>query len=318
MTDTRITLNTSKFDAMLRQTGHSEAERVPIPDIFELDFRMLEQAPEWQKAIIDKYESLRQILMDAVSKEFASTIIDADEEELFRYMAEILQEELGESFDEDVPMFSLAIDNDQFNCYTSSVLFADVLTSLGKDVRVLLVPCHVIIAGKTCAFETTAVPSGATFPLQEVGLRYPTWQEVSVKGLLGVAHEWCGYFLATGDTFNEALVEFDEAIAINGDASSYVNKGVALCEMGLPDAAIECYDTALTLDPRFAEAWSNKGSALCKKGLLEAGNECFDKALDIDPGLVQARSNKIAALIALNRLEEAVDCSVRVLGAHSA
>jgi tetratricopeptide (TPR) repeat protein len=53
--------------------------------------------------------------------------------------------------------------------------------------------------------------------------------------------------------------------------------------LGRYDEAIECFNRAIELGPKNAEAWNNKGAALGKLGRYDEAMEHFDIAIGIDP-----------------------------------
>ena len=84
------------------------------------------------------------------------------------------------------------------------------------------------------------------------------------------------------------------------------NKGLALADLGKYNEAIICYDKALEINPRYAEAWNNKGGALAKLGKHNEAIICLDKALEINPRDNKAWNNKGVALDALGKRNEAI------------
>ncbi len=113
----------------------------------------------------------------------------------------------------------------------------------------------------------------------------------------------------------EALHCFDRALEIDPRfAQAWSNKGISLAALGRNEEAPHCFDRALEIDPRFAQAWSNKGISLAALGCNEEALHCFDRALEIDPRFAQAWSNKRVTLAALGRNEEALHCYDRILG----
>jgi tetratricopeptide (TPR) repeat protein len=64
------------------------------------------------------------------------------------------------------------------------------------------------------------------------------------------------------DHSNEAIAEFDKAIALKNDYSlAYMNKGNVLRKMGLYETAHLEYDNAIYYNNEFREAFFNKGLA---------------------------------------------------------
>ncbi len=114
---------------------------------------------------------------------------------------------------------------------------------------------------------------------------------------------------------SENAVEcYDRALIINPRfANTWNNKGFALNNLGRFQEAIECYDRALEINPRFANTWNNKGFALNNLGRFQEAVECYDKALDINPRFAEAWNNKGFALSNLGRFQEAVECYDKAL-----
>ena len=49
------------------------------------------------------------------------------------------------------------------------------------------------------------------------------------------------------------------------------------------DEAIQAYDKAIQLDPKFARAWYYKGSSLSNLDRYDKAMEAYDKAIELDP-----------------------------------
>ncbi len=93
-----------------------------------------------------------------------------------------------------------------------------------------------------------------------------------------------GVSLANLGKLQEAIACFDRALEINPrNAEAWNNKGVSLANLGKPEEAIACYDRALEINPRYAGAWNNKGVSLANLGKLQEAIACYDRALEINP-----------------------------------
>jgi len=88
----------------------------------------------------------------------------------------------------------------------------------------------------------------------------------------------------------------------------WVNKGSSLSNLGKSQEAITCYERAIEIDPREADAWNNKGSVLGTLGKYHEALHCFNIAIDIDRYYAQAWRNKSVALKRLGRIKEAEHC----------
>src|SRR5437016_3300453 len=104
-------------------------------------------------------------------------------------------------------------------------------------------------------------------------------------------------------TWNQVRVWHDSeklwshAIAIDARSSiGQFNLGRALARQGKLVQAVEHYQTALRLEPDYAEAHNNAGSALSQQGKLAEAIDHFQQALRIEPDYPDAHNNVGAAL----------------------
>jgi tetratricopeptide (TPR) repeat protein len=107
-------------------------------------------------------------------------------------------------------------------------------------------------------------------------------------------------------------------VGIVETAEDWYNKGLVDKVERRLEEAVQCYDKALELDPKYVQAWYGKGDALyimgrCGKvaaglekalvlAFLEAALQCFDKALKLDPQNEVASSRKQQTLKAIRKL----------------
>ena len=124
-----------------------------------------------------------------------------------------------------------------------------------------------------------------------------------------LAVEWNdkgGNFNSMG-RFEEAIQCFDRAIEIYPRYSfPWNNKGNSLRHLGRFDEALQCYDIAIEIDPQYKEAWNNKGNALYSLGRLTEALQCYDKTIEMEPQHTDAWYNKANTLSKLGRFKEAI------------
>lgn len=311
MAGTKSALNTRGFGEMLRQDTQQgvqiprifEAER----DVIELPLRRLDETtPEWWEGLTperwagirEKHESYVSCLISAVSDRFTGEVRNIDEAALFRCMSETLHDTLGASFTSDEQFFSQAIDTRTFNCKSAYVLSASALSLMGKDMRLFIVPDHVILAGDTFAFETTHPPDLAAFPLQELDSRYPMRQAFDAGAMLSVIFNSCACMLEQRTMFPEALSECDKALDNNPRfAYALYNKGRVFNDQNEPKEALKCFRKALSVYPEYVNALVGIGETLFNQGRSEVAIPYLAQALRIDPDSVAAQTLWSLALI---------------------
>lgn len=97
------------------------------------------------------------------------------------------------------------------------------------------------------------------------------------------------------------------------EAMDACNDGVALAEVGRLEDAVACFDLALNLNPRCAEALASKADAMRVAGRIPDALEFSDAALEISPGDVHALTSKGMALVEAGRGGEASVCAEKAL-----
>jgi tetratricopeptide (TPR) repeat protein len=135
-----------------------------------------------------------------------------------------------------------------------------------------------------------------------------------VRGAALSAAHWSnkGVSLTNLGRHEEALTCFENALKIKPRyAEALLNKGVTLGHLGRHQEALDCYERVLEISPRDDRAWSNKGNALGELGRLEEALSCYERAIEIKPHDEAAWLSKGLELIELGRLEEALACCAR-------
>jgi tetratricopeptide (TPR) repeat protein len=90
--------------------------------------------------------------------------------------------------------------------------------------------------------------------------------------------------------------------------SNNINKGINFGIIGMYEEAIKCFDSALKIERRDADAWMNKGFALSNLHKYSEAIRCYDMALKIDSKQATTWYNKGNALRALGKNKEAEEC----------
>jgi tetratricopeptide (TPR) repeat protein len=131
----------------------------------------------------------------------------------------------------------------------------------------------------------------------------------------------CEVNVITGDHFSslkesitQSLNEFNniqsyEAYALNRSlAYQWALKGRALTNLSQYEESINCYNKAIEIDSKNAEALSGKGKALLELGLYNESVNLLDRAIKIDPYNADSWKNQGIAYGKLSRYEDAIDC----------
>jgi len=80
------------------------------------------------------------------------------------------------------------------------------------------------------------------------------------------------------------------------EVNALVDKGAFLNDLGNHTGAIQYYDKALAVDPKYVNALDNKGVALDGLANYTEAIQYYDKALAVDPNNAAALNNKGNAL----------------------
>ena len=94
----------------------------------------------------------------------------------------------------------------------------------------------------------------------------------------------------------------------NKEINDLLKKGNTLYSLNYFKEAIECYDKAIEINPKFNEAYNNKGNTLYRLNYFKEAIECYDKAIEINPESSEAYYNKGVILSYIGRFEEAIEC----------
>jgi len=92
-----------------------------------------------------------------------------------------------------------------------------------------------------------------------------------------------------------------------------LKKGQAMLDDDRAEAALECFDEVLAIEPRHTDALVKKGAALERLHKLEEAVECYDRALAADDKLTIAYLHKGGLFNRMERFNEALECYEKAL-----
>lgn len=96
---------------------------------------------------------------------------------------------------------------------------------------------------------------------------------------------------------------FDEVIKLTPGPIHWISLGEALGKMGKHDKAREAFESALRMDPTFADAWYNMGVMYEQAGNAAEAEQCYLKGVEIRE-TAPGRNNLANTQRALLKLEE--------------
>jgi hypothetical protein len=108
--------------------------------------------------------------------------------------------------------------------------------------------------------------------------------------------------------FEDALVQYERAIAMQPTPEAYFNRGTTLQKLDKPLEALGSFDRALTLKPDFAEAYIHRGLSLQILKRTEEALRNFDRGIALKPGIAEVHFFRGNAFMELKRGEEALAC----------
>jgi len=95
-----------------------------------------------------------------------------------------------------------------------------------------------------------------------------------------------------------------------------LTEGQSLLNGNQPEKALECFDQALSFEPKNAESLIKKAEALEKLNRFEEAITCYDAAIAADGTMTIAYLHKGGLFNRLSRYEEALQCYEHALHTH--
>jgi hypothetical protein len=99
--------------------------------------------------------------------------------------------------------------------------------------------------------------------------------------------------------------------------SAWLDQGQSMLKQNDWQAALQCFDEVLALDPNHSEALVKKGAALERLKKLTEAFECYDRAIAADESMTIAYLHKGGLCSRLERFKEALECYEKALRTHT-
>ncbi len=134
----------------------------------------------------------------------------------------------------------------------------------------------------------------------------PYASELSDGELAAHAFFSIGCLLSEGDKSEKALSAYDTAVRLQPDyAEVYNNRGNVKNRLGCPDDALTDYDTAIRLNPYFPEAYYNRAVQKVISEDFDAAIIDYTEAIHIKPDYAEAYAYRGVAKAELGHIDEA-------------
>ena len=88
-------------------------------------------------------------------------------------------------------------------------------------------------------------------------------------------------------------------------AHAFFSIGCLLWERGKAEKALPAYDTAIRLQPDYAEVYNNRGNIKIELGYSDDALDDYDDAICFNPNFAEAYTNRAEAKISLGSIDEA-------------
>ncbi len=123
-----------------------------------------------------------------------------------------------------------------------------------------------------------------------------------------------GYSFKRKNEYEKAIECYEKALEIDPKyADAWGAKGWALYEMKRSDEAIPCYERAIRIKPKAPSLWNDMGCAFESLGNIDDAFRCYEKAIEIRSNYANAWYNKGLLQEGLGKHDEAIKCCERAI-----
>jgi tetratricopeptide (TPR) repeat protein len=132
----------------------------------------------------------------------------------------------------------------------------------------------------------------------------------TIEGLDAQTWNNKGNAFNTQGKYDEAIQCFDKAIELDPKyADAWIGKAMNLGNLGRYDEALQASERAIESNPNLASTWYEKGEILSERlGKYDEAIECFDKMIELNPNDAVAWMMKGENLDKLDKYDEAIQC----------
>src|SRR5215467_9865451 len=142
---------------------------------------------------------------------------------------------------------------------------------------------------RTCAGEVKASPSDLVIKSCTAVIQ----SSRESKARLAVAYYYRATAYRVEGRTERAIQDYDHAIELDPKyASAYNDRGTIYFQKAQPNRAIQNFDHAIMLDSKLASAFNNRANAYVRKRELERAIQDYDEAIRLDPKYAFAYNNR--------------------------
>jgi tetratricopeptide (TPR) repeat protein len=159
-------------------------------------------------------------------------------------------------------------------------------------------------------FERNALYRDAISIWQDTVTQRP--RNARAWGNLGMCYVDAGLPGEAVPCFSQAIeLKRDNSTAYSNRGSAFIHndRGIAFARMNRLDEAVQDYDTAIALNPDYAEAYVNRGAAYADSNRFNEALQDYSRAVALQPDNARAYSNRAVVGLRTGRFNEALsDC----------
>jgi len=180
-----------------------------------------------------------------------------------------VMKELGvRFFDQKNPLLTANVREKTLDCDTSSFVVKAIAHEMGWPVYLVRVPEHAFVRWEEMGGERFNMDEGEVLK----DAYYVMWLGLSQASIDS------GVYLSSQSP-QELRSQF------------FINRGISKANLGYNEEAIQDYDIAIGLDPKFANVYNNRGVSKANLGHDEEAIQDYEASLRIDPSCSVAKYN---------------------------